>query len=585
MSKVGLAADGGSWYRVLFDANPVPMLLHDMESNRFLDANESAVQQYGYSREEFAVMSVRDLFSSESAVDAVRELEARPESAVHRVGVRRHLRRDGSEFSVDVLRYLIPFGGKHTALLIMHDVSAYLETESMLRQARDELQSAHEEWRRLAYFDDITGLPNRVLLRQKTGEALAAQSAAGGSLALLIIDLARFRDINYTFGHLNGNALLKASGARIATLLNADCDVVARVGTRFIVMLRHADTHEAAARAHAILGALESPFPIAGITYELGAHIGIASAPDDGTDTDTLLRKADVALYQAKQSGQDVASYQASQDPYKPQRLALIGEFRTAIHNGELRLYCQPKASLRTGEIVGAEALVRWLHPKLGLIAPDQFVPLIESTDLIHVLTRFMLQSAVGQCVSWRRQGLSIPLAVNLSTHNLLAPDLADNLRGLLLASDAEAEWIELEITESSLMQNPATCIEALDRLSKMGLRLFVDDFGTGYSSLSYLTKLPVDVLKIDHGFTMEMTRDKRAATIVKSTIDLAHNLGMSVVAEGTADQEIWNALSELDCDEAQGHFISPPIPADDFMNWLSTSRRLPLQGIAPHVR
>jgi diguanylate cyclase (GGDEF)-like protein/PAS domain S-box-containing protein len=688
MGDIVHSVQSGSWYQLLFEANPVPMLICDTASHQFLDANASAVRHYGFARDALLNMTPRDLLPPGEETSLPPELEAMRESPSLHVGRRRHRRKDGSCIYVDVLRHPIPFGEKQAVLLILHDMSACSDAEKMLRQTQENLHRVQEiahvgtwawdvekdlhdsttpesvrifgldanevpisterlflrihpedregvmnararaladpnvrfdvgfrivhldgnvrhvhsigevefddqgravrmvgtvqditeqkrgedEIRRLAYYDDVTGLPNRILIRQKIGEALSAAAGSSTAVALLIIDLVRFRDVNYTLGHINGNDLLKAAGERISHFMH-EPDVVARIGTRYVALLHNANAHTATQRAHEILSALEVPFPIVGITYELSAHIGISLAPGHGMDIDTLLRKADVAIWQAKQAGQNLAIYQAAHDPYNPQRLALIGEFRKAIQAGELQLYCQPKADLRTGEIAGAEALVRWQHPKYGLIAPDQFIPLVESTDLIHLLTQFMLESAVSQCHSWRQRGAHVPLAVNLSTRNLRERDLDDYLNQLLLTWGADAQWLGLEVTESSLMEDPAACIEELTRLSRMGFRLYVDDFGTGYSSLSYLAKMPINVIKIDHGFTMNMTKDRGAATIVKSTIDLAHNLGMSVVAEGTANQEIWEVLAGLGCDEAQGHFISPPIPGKDFMDWVSTSK------------
>lgn len=456
-----------------------------------------------------------------------------------------------------------------------------LRLRGVLQDISDQTQAA-AEITRLAYYDDITGLPNRVLFRKRAGEALASTVIGGDSTAVAIVDLLRFRNINYTFGHLAGNELLRAVGARLAMLLDP-CDVAAHISTRFLLMLPHIDGGRAAARARQILASFEVPFPIGGVTYELNARIGIALAPEHGNDTVTLLRKADIALYQAAEAGQSFAFYNAAHDPYRPRRLALIGELRQAIRNGELQLYCQPKADVRNGEIVGAESLVRWQHHEFGLIEPDQFIPLIEATDLIHVVTRFMLESSIRQCDVWRRMGIRMPLAVNLSTRNLLASDLTEYLDALLQKWDAQPDWLGLEITENSLMQDPGACIESLTRLSRAGFRLFVDDFGTGYSSLSYLTRLPVNVIKIDHGFTMQMTRDKAAATIVKSTIDLAHNLGMSVVAEGTASRDIWDALALLGCDEAQGYLISPPLPASEFVAWWESSPYRPSRTHSAH--
>jgi EAL domain-containing protein (putative c-di-GMP-specific phosphodiesterase class I) len=265
--------------------------------------------------------------------------------------------------------------------------------------------------------------------------------------------------------------------------------------------------------------------------------------------------------------------YDAELDPYKPQRLALLGEFRQAIRDDQLALYCQPKADLRTGRITSVEALVRWQHPEYGLILPDQFISIIEPTELIQLLTHRMLECSLRQAHEWRKENLFLPLAVNLSTRNLLNPALPDLIGGLMEAWGADASWVGLELTESSIMNDPAKSLRVLNRLHSMGLELFVDDFGTGYSSLSYLMKLPVAVIKIDQSFIMNMMNDADATAIVKTIIELGHNMGMRVVAEGTESKEIWDALKRLNCDEAQGHYISPPLPAHAFRAWLERSQ------------
>jgi EAL domain-containing protein (putative c-di-GMP-specific phosphodiesterase class I) len=262
-------------------------------------------------------------------------------------------------------------------------------------------------------------------------------------------------------------------------------------------------------------------------------------------------------------------AYAPAGDPYDPARLALLGEFRHAIGTGQIELFCQPKVAMATGAVIGAEALVRWRHPARGLVPPAEFIPLIESTELIHALTAHMLREAVRQSHAWRQEGIAVPIAVNLSTRNLNAGNIANQLQALLADWGGSPDWIGLEITESSLIVDPGASIAQLNALSQLGFQLFIDDFGTGYSSLNYLTMLPVDVIKIDHGFTTTMLTDKRAAAIVKATIDLAHDLGMAVVAEGTASREIWDALVEYGCDEAQGFYVAPPLPAREFANWV----------------
>jgi diguanylate cyclase (GGDEF)-like protein len=424
--------------------------------------------------------------------------------------------------------------------------------------------------RRLAYYDAVTGLPNRNLFEQSCADRIE-RLADGGSLACMIVDLVRFRDVNYALTHSSGDVLLGLVAERLTALVG-QAGLVAHVDARFPILLHDVDEEGARQWAHAVHRAFEAPFAVAGISYELGARIGIALAPSDGGDDNTLLRKADVALYQASSAGRNLAVYASGDDPHTPGRLALIGDFRAAIESRQIRLFCQPKVDLKRGEIVGVEALVRWVHPDKGIIGPEVFMPLIESTELVHVLTRHMLASAVAQCEEWRRQGVHLPVAVNLSARDLAALTLSDHLEALMDAHRACSGMIGLEMTESSLMQDPDASIAELERLSRMGFRLYVDDFGTGYSSLSYLSRLPVDVIKIDHGFTMKMIRDRRAAAIVKSTIHLAHDLGMTVVAEGVSERPIWDALCALGCDEAQGYHIAMPMPAADVLAWARQS-------------
>jgi diguanylate cyclase (GGDEF)-like protein len=431
-----------------------------------------------------------------------------------------------------------------------------------------EVRRAQQEIQRLAFFDEITGLPNRVSMQRHLAAAFDA-GAQAPSIAVLTVDLAHFRQINLALGHLNGDQLLRDVAQRIARLLGDDAYLARTANAQFTALLQGAHANAAQQAADAIVRAFESTFLIAGVRYEIGVHVGIAMAPRHAGDPASLLRNADVAVFQARQNGLSTMEYAPAADPYDPKRLALLGEFRHAIGTGQIELYCQPKVAMATGAVIGAEALVRWRHPVRGLVPPAEFIPLIESTELIHALTAHMLREAVRQSHAWRQEGIAVPIAVNLSTRNLNAGNIANNLQALLADWGGSPDWIGLEITESSLIVDPGASIAQLNTLSQLGFQLFIDDFGTGYSSLNYLTMLPVDVIKIDHGFTTTMLTDKRAAAIVKATIDLAHDLGMAVVAEGTSSREIWDALVEYGCDEAQGFYVAPPLPAREFANWV----------------
>jgi diguanylate cyclase (GGDEF)-like protein len=437
-----------------------------------------------------------------------------------------------------------------------------------------EAKLAEEEIQRLAYNDEVTGLPNRVALHRELDRVTAVDSPDFSPLALMVVDMSRFKDICLTLGHNNSDALLKDVAVRISKTLGEGI-FVGRIGNaQFGAILSEADTYASKPCARTVLKAFEEPFQVAGIQYDINVNVGIAMCPGHATDPNALMRMANVAVFRARQIGTEVLVYQPEDDPYKPERLALLGEFRKAVHEGQIELYCQPKADIRTNEVIGAEALVRWRHPQRGLISPALFVPLVEDTELIHVLTLHMLQAAVRQCFNWRREGLHVPLAVNVSPRDLLSHDLVPNIETLLRTWGGTPDWLGIEITEGSLLTDPDASIAELATLSSMGFRLFIDDFGTGYSSLSYLTRMPVNVIKVDHGFTMRMLEDRRAATIVKSTIELAHNLGMTVVAEGTSSKEIWDALAEYGCDEAQGYYLAEPFPAAEFGSWLKASGR-----------
>jgi EAL domain-containing protein (putative c-di-GMP-specific phosphodiesterase class I) len=326
-------------------------------------------------------------------------------------------------------------------------------------------------------------------------------------------------------------------------------------------------------QARSIISALEPPFTIDDLPLDVHASIGIAVAPENARNAEDLLRRADMAMRAAKRSATGYSAYTSAIDQYEPHRLTLMGELSSAIDHDELALFYQPKVSFKTNQIVGVEALLRWQHPERGMIAPDQFIPLAEKTGAIQRLTEWVVKNAVRQAAVWRRAGYRFSVSLNLSVRNLLEPSFPNHVLAMLNGDGAHADAITMEITESALMADPAKARNVLMFLSRHGFRFSIDDFGTGYSSLAYLKHLPVSEIKIDKLFVSRLMSDADTATIVRSTIELGHNLALSVTAEGVEDQETWNMLGALGCDEAQGYFMSKPLPADQLERWLRYSK------------
>jgi diguanylate cyclase (GGDEF)-like protein len=385
----------------------------------------------------------------------------------------------------------------------------------------------------------------------------------------MLMDLDQFKEVNDALGHDHGDRLLVETARRLQRVLR-EADTVARLGgDEFAVLLtRDADPDAALATAGRIRRSLEQPFQISGITLQTNGSIGVAVFPDHADDAETLAQRADVAMYAAKRSGGGVALYSPDHDQSSVRRLAILGELRAAIRSGQLVLHYQPKLDLRTGELAGCEALVRWQHPEFGLIPPGEFIELAEVSGVIQPLTRWVLETAVDQVAAWRAAGLELGVAVNLSVRNLYDNDLVVWTDGLLIDRGVNPAQLTLEITESELMSDPILAMEVLGKLKALGIATSIDDFGTGYSSLSYLKSLPIDELKIDRSFVGTMTRDDSDLTIVRSTIDLSHNLGLGVVAEGVEDEATMRQLADLGCDRMQGYHLSRPIPGDELAVW-----------------
>ncbi len=423
---------------------------------------------------------------------------------------------------------------------------------------------------RQAREDHLTGLPNRAALHAAGRDALGSSSRPGRTGALLLIDLDRFKEVNDTLGHDQGDHLLREVAQRLRDVLRPS-DVLARLGgDEFAILVRDLPERSATADiAGRIEHALRRPFDLAGVAVELGASIGIALYPDHGDDLTTLLRRADVAMYEAKRARVGVCTYDRATDPYSPERLALVAELRTAIDNDELVLHFQPKIEIETGAVAGVEALVRWQHPERGLLAPIEFVPLAERTGLIGAVTRWVLQAALSQQREWMAAGLEMPVAINLSGADVLDTTLAEVIGNALVENAVPGRLLECEISEDTVLADPRRAIESLGRLRAMGVKLSLDDFGQGQSSLSYLKRLPLDEIKIDRSFVMGMGSDDSDAAIVRTTIDLGRNLGLKVVAEGVETDEAYADLAALHCDVAQGFGLSRPLPAADLRRWL----------------
>jgi len=439
-----------------------------------------------------------------------------------------------------------------------------------------EQRLAEESLRKMRFFDQLTGLPNRVLLQNRLGRALAESVRTERPLALLILALDRFRDITNTLGHHNGDLIVRDLAGRLGDALG-DADRVARLrGDEFGVLLPDADATFARQVGDRILGSLERPFMVQRLPIEVSASVGMAVAPEHGTEAETLLRHADAAVQAARKLGGGASVlYSAECEPHDPTRLALLGELRRALDGNELQLHYQPKVDLKTRTVVGAEALLRWAHAKRGFVSPAEFIPLAEQTGsgLIRPLTRWVLDRAAGEARAWERAGRHIPVAVNVSARSLHDGRIVDDVEEVLLTHDLRSDRLQIEVTESAVMADAVRAADVLSALTSRGVMVAIDDFGTGYSSLGLLRRLPVHELKIDKSFVIGMAGEGGEDTaIVRSTADLAHNLGLSVVAEGVEDQWTLDLLATFGCDQAQGYHIARPMPGAAFSKWLGDS-------------
>ena len=434
---------------------------------------------------------------------------------------------------------------------------------------RTSLAAQREEISRLAYWDRLTGLPNREQFRQHLVSAIDGGKNIEKPLVVITLNLDRFKHVNDVLGYESGDELLRGVASRLKALVRREGDLVARLaGDEFAILLSRTSLEGALQLTEQIIKAFETPLAFDDQTVDLSASMGIACWPSDAEDADLLMSRSEIAMYAAKTKTAGVLRYSPVLDSSSTQTLSLLSDLRQALQQGELRLFLQPKVDVATRQVVAAEALVRWQHPQRGLVPPLQFIPFAEQTGFVRQLTLWMFEEAARQWATLQSAQGPLRIAINLSTRDLLDPYFADRLAGLMREHGVQADAFCLEITESAIMDDPQRAEATLNLLAEQGFKLSIDDFGTGYSSLAYLKRLPVNELKIDKSFVMGMEQDDNDAKIVRSTVDLAHNLGLRVVAEGVENEAILNLLNALGCDEAQGYFVSKPMPAHDFKGW-----------------
>ncbi len=436
-----------------------------------------------------------------------------------------------------------------------------------------ELHSLYRTLENMAFTDELTGMANRALFYDRLEQAILIASRSDMQYAVLMMDLDRFKNINDTLGHHIGDRFLKIVSERIQSILRKS-DTAARLGGDEFAVLLPAIEHDEGISlvAEKIVNCLKNPIIIESHSLTIGISIGMLRCPHDGNNATLLMQRADIAMYHAKRENINYAFYNPSMDKENLFELTMESELRKAIEDQVFELYYQPKINIKNKSVTGVEALIRWMHPEHGFISPDKFIPLAEQTGLIQPLTKWVLETALAQCAEWHAKNIKISISVNLSAYSLNDINLLDGVRQALAKAKLDPKWLILELTETAIMSDPDRALTTISRLYSMGIALSIDDFGTGYSSLANLKRFPVTELKIDKSFVIEMINDMSDAVIVRSTIDLAHNMGMTVVAEGIESQEVWEKLLDLGCDLGQGYLMCHPCPASDLEQWFQHS-------------
>ena len=526
-----------------------------------IEANKIARQNLGYSMGELRQLTLLDLepeFTHNQFEALINPLRQDNEAQI--VFEATQQRKDGTQYPAEVHLHLLDLESPPVFVAIIQDISVRMHYIDELKHK--------------ALYDSLTGLPNRTLLQERLEHALKIAHREASQLAVIVIDIVRLGDINNLMGYQNGDLVLREIGNRLQNALR-ESDTVAHLGSdEFSIILPAVDIIQIDIAAEKIAQLFEQPILIEDTPLEMEVAIGIALYPDHGDTPAILLQHADIAMQLAKYETAACSIYNPKDDPSSLLQLKLHGELRQAINEKTLALYYQPKIDIRTGKITSVEALARWPHPTNGMIPPAEFIPMVEQSGMIQPFTFWVLEQAIEQTKLWSESGINITIAVNLSARNLLDPGLPGNIEKLLESHKASPACLALEITESVVMSRPKNALKALFELQEMGIKISIDDFGTGYSSLTYLKEMPVHELKIDQSFIFGLTANSKDSVIVRSTIDLAHNLGLLVVAEGVEDQDTLEYLASLNCDIAQGYHISHPMPGHELEQWLMHSTK-----------
>jgi diguanylate cyclase (GGDEF)-like protein len=470
---------------------------------------------------------------------------------------------------LDSIPFVFGVWGQYSGSIMAYQAGAMIFDQT--QELRNKTANLEKHSNYISTHDPLTELPNRALFYDRVEQAIFSAHSKKCLLSLLLIEIENFKDMFETLGRNRSDLILKQIATRLKGV-SFEGDSIARIDSNAfsMLMIDQMETSGSQQLARYIQKAMEQPFIVDGLKVAAHSNIGIVYFPEHGDDVDTLIQRAGVAAHLAQHSNTGYSIYEPSFDKHSPRRLTLMSELRQAIDHNQLELFYQAKVSIKTGELYGAEALVRWNHPIHGFISPDEFVPMAERTRMIKHLTLWVIRRAFRDCAAWHKLGLDLTISVNLSAKDLHDPELPDLIAGAAASAGIKPEWIILEITEGSVMHEPENALEIIQRLHRMGYKFSMDDFGTGYSSLAYLKKMPLMEIKIDKSFVMDIINSENDAAIVNATISLGHNLGLQVTAEGVENKDILSRLREYGCDIAQGYYFTKPLSVNDFNQWMN---------------